>query len=356
MKQRIIGLDVARALAVIGMVIVNFKVVLGSHDPEGYLSAFTGLFEGKAAATFVVLAGIGLALMTRPRENDDAVRLARARRQIVVRAVLLFLLGTSYVVIWPADILHFYGVYMLLTLLFLRAHGRWIGLAILLLVLSYPLLLTACPYETGWDFETLSYLDFWTPAGFFRNLFINGFHPVFPWAAFMLFGYWLGRQPLGKARYVRRILMLSGSVFLLVQGVSYGLRQGLSEEPPLHLFLSTHPMPPFPLYMLNGMAVATLMIAGCILLAARFEGQGWIRVFQQTGQLALTCYVAHVLLGMGAMEVFSSIPLGAYSLGFSVAYALVFSALCMLFAVVWLRFYKQGPLEWGLRKLTRIIC
>jgi len=30
-KQRIIGIDVARALAVIGMIIVNFKVVFGEE-------------------------------------------------------------------------------------------------------------------------------------------------------------------------------------------------------------------------------------------------------------------------------------------------------------------------------------
>jgi uncharacterized protein len=63
MKQRIIGLDVARALAVIGMIIVNFKVVLG-QDGQTWVKYFASIFDGKAAATFVVLAGVGLALMT----------------------------------------------------------------------------------------------------------------------------------------------------------------------------------------------------------------------------------------------------------------------------------------------------
>ena len=34
MKKRIIGIDVARALAVIGMIIVNFKIVLGENGNE----------------------------------------------------------------------------------------------------------------------------------------------------------------------------------------------------------------------------------------------------------------------------------------------------------------------------------
>lgn len=61
MKKRIIGIDLARALAVIGMILVNFKIVFG----ENGIKSFVDILEGKAAATFVVLAGFGLALMTK---------------------------------------------------------------------------------------------------------------------------------------------------------------------------------------------------------------------------------------------------------------------------------------------------
>ncbi len=64
-SKRIVGLDIARALAVLGMVIVNYKVVMVSNATQGWLATTTGLLEGRAAATFVVLAGIGLSLMTR---------------------------------------------------------------------------------------------------------------------------------------------------------------------------------------------------------------------------------------------------------------------------------------------------
>ena len=55
MKNRIIGIDVARALAVIGMIIVNFKVVLGENGLS-WVKLSASAFDGKAAATFVVLA------------------------------------------------------------------------------------------------------------------------------------------------------------------------------------------------------------------------------------------------------------------------------------------------------------
>ena len=107
MKDRIIGIDVARALAVIGMIIVNFKVVFGDNGLV-WVKSFASVFDGKAAATFVVLAGVGLALMTNSAlRNNDRQKLKTARKRIAKRALFLFSVGLSYIVIWPADILHF---------------------------------------------------------------------------------------------------------------------------------------------------------------------------------------------------------------------------------------------------------
>ncbi len=57
---RIDGLDLARYLALVGMVIVNFSIVMGADNDTGWAHAFAQSLSGRAAATFVVLAGIGL--------------------------------------------------------------------------------------------------------------------------------------------------------------------------------------------------------------------------------------------------------------------------------------------------------
>ena len=61
-RGRLDGLDLARYVAFVGMVIVNFKIAMGAESDGGYLSLITSALEGRAAATFVVLAGIGLGL------------------------------------------------------------------------------------------------------------------------------------------------------------------------------------------------------------------------------------------------------------------------------------------------------
>ena len=357
MKKRIKGIDVARAIAVVGMIIVNFKVVFGENG-DGWLKVFAHLFDGKAAATFVVLAGVGLALMTNSAvKNQNHEKLRIARKRITKRAIFLFVVGLSYIWIWPADILHFYGIYMLVTLLFISRSSKQILISTLSLILLYPILILILDYETGWNFTTLEYKDFWTFNGFFRNLIYNGFHPVIPWTAFMLFGLWYGRQDLRNDNFLKKSLRISSIIFISTQILSTGLIKyfsngDLTTTNQLIPILGTDPMPPLPIYMINGVSISIVIISTCILLGKKYENNKIIEAFNKTGQLALTFYVAHVIFGMGIMEEIGSSKFGEYTIQFSVTYALAFSGLCILFAQIWLKYKKAGPLEWVMRKLT----
>ena len=63
--RRLHGLDLARYLALAGMVLVNFRLAMAvPAEGEGWLAGFFHLLEGKASATFVTLAGLGLVLAT----------------------------------------------------------------------------------------------------------------------------------------------------------------------------------------------------------------------------------------------------------------------------------------------------
>jgi uncharacterized membrane protein YeiB len=354
---RIAGIDLARALAIIGMIIVNFKVVFGEVG-SNWVKTFASVFDGKAAATFVVLAGVGLALMTNSAiKNKDEAKLKIARNRIAKRALFLFIIGISYIAIWPADILHFYGIYMAITILLLTCKKNTILIAAIALVIMFPILMAFWNYDAGWNFDTLEYQDFWTIKGFIRNLFYNGFHPVIPWTAFMLFGYWFGKQDLHNEKFIKKTFWVSTIIFMSIQVLSYLSISLLSEgnqesAKELAQILGTSPMPPLPIYMFNGIAIAFAIISACIIIAKRFENNFIIDALNKTGQLALTFYVAHVIIGMGIVETINPSEIGKYSVEFSVIYALGFSLLCIVFAVIWRKHKKSGPLEWIMRKMT----
>ncbi|WP_452598440.1 DUF418 domain-containing protein [Pontimicrobium sp. MEBiC01747] len=357
MNQRLIGIDVARALAIIGMIIVNFKMVFGSKGSVG-LQSIVSVLDGKAAATFVVLAGIGIAFITnKALETNNTSLLKKRNLKIIKRAILLFIVGLSYLFIWPADILHFYGIYMLFTLLFIKKEPLFILKAALVIILLYPVFLICFNYETNWNFKTFEYANFWSIAGFIRNLFYNGFHPVMPWVAFMLIGLWFGRQDLNNTVFIKKSIIISLGVFLTFKILSMVFIALLSNGAPsttleLSQVFGTSPMPPLPFYMITASSFALFIISLSLLISKKLQHNILIISLAKTGQLALSFYVAHVVIGMGLIDILHLKPLGEYSLVFSVVYGLIFSALCIIFAVLWLKHKTVGPLEWVMKKLT----
>ena len=352
-KERIEGIDLARSLAMIGMIIVNFKIVLGTKGNK-YLVAVIGSLEGQAAATFVVLAGIGVALMSQKADLD----LIEIRKKLLKKALFLFILGTLFLTIWPADILHFYGIYLTIIALSLKLKNRQILMFCSFIILFFLVLVPFCNYQAEWNFETLEYHGFWTVKGFFKNLFFNGFHPVFPWVAFMLFGFWFGRKNLKDKHVLQKTLKSSIVTIISIKLFRALLMRYLSNftqitYPELESLLNTNPLPPLPLYIVNGIAFSMIVISSSILLAQRFRNNEIIQYLSDCGQLALTCYIAHIVIGLGLIEIVIPQKMGLLSLEFSFLYALIFSLTCVLFSKMWLTYFKQGPLEKFMRKFTK---
>jgi hypothetical protein len=85
MKQRVTGFDLALALAIFGMVIVNFKIAMNAETGNTLLMNFAGAFDGRASALFVILAGVGVTLMTNKARLSIGCRIiTRTTRPLLV--------------------------------------------------------------------------------------------------------------------------------------------------------------------------------------------------------------------------------------------------------------------------------
>ena len=307
------------------MVIVNFEIVMqASGNGPQWLVLLTEFFHGKAAASFVVLAGVGLSLMNK---NSPATGI------ILKRSIFLFVIGLALIPLWPADILHYYGVFLALSLIFL-ARSTWVLIsAIISINVIYLMMLVILDYEAGWDFETLEYLEFWQPFGFLRNLFFNGFHPVLPWFSFILYGIWLGRQNISQPETAKRLFFIAITLIVTAMLMQYFLTALLSQwqvsNEEINALLSSAPMPPNPIYILTGLGSATLLILLCQFISTRMPNL--VKPLQATGRMALTHYVSHVILGVLPLYL-----LGSHSLLIAVFTAILF----MLFSIVF--FYPMA--------------
>lgn len=359
MNQRVTGYDVARALALFGMVIVNFKVAMIAETGHPLLLSFATLFEGRASALFVILAGVGVAFLTaRARHSVDNTLVLHTRISIVKRGLLLVVIGLLFTPIWEADILHFYGFYFLFAAVIFMFKEKYLLWISALIMLIFPVLMLVFNFEQNWDWATLTYYNFWSVDGMIRHIFFNGFHPVFPWAAFLTFGMWLGRQDL-SLKLIRKKLFVRALMILVITECSfYYLRSMLNDAGAIEMtaetitfLFSTSIIPPLPQYIISAGSSAVLVLIACLHLSERFSETKIIQYLYQTGQLSLTLYIAHIVIGMGFLEFIGRLE--NQSIDFSLFSALIFCAGSIAFSIVWLKFFNVGPLEWVFRKLAK---
>ncbi|WP_193332897.1 DUF418 domain-containing protein [Pseudoalteromonas ulvae] len=356
-SSRILGFDIARAFAVFGMVIVNFKIAMEAQTGAAFWLGFASLFEGRASALFVILAGLGISLMTKKvRLEPHKPQIREAQVQLLKRALALFVIGLAYTPIWPADILHFYGVYFAIAAMLCFCSDRTVLLSCVGFVLGFVALLLVFDYDQGWDWASLTYTDLWTWQGLLRHMIFNGFHPVFPWAAFLLFGMWLGRKPLTDPVVQQRYAIISLAILIFTELSLLGLRV-LGEQhfsmpvETINTLLTSNIIPPLPQYMLSAGSSAVFILMLCLGLGQRYSHLWLIRSLYRTGQLSLTLYIAHVFIGMGLLEAFNL--LSGQSIEIALQSALIYCLSALVFSVIWLRFFTLGPCEWMFKKITR---
>lgn len=155
-RERILALDVARGVAVLGILIMNIWAFAGPQAFFDYPLAIAEragapvatwivihtLFEGSQRALLSLLFGIGAALSLARLERSAPPGGARGiyyRRTFVLIA---FGLVNAYVFMWPADILFVYGLAGLCLYPLRRLRTRTL-LAIALAALAVPILLRA---------------------------------------------------------------------------------------------------------------------------------------------------------------------------------------------------------------------
>ncbi|MDQ0177822.1 putative membrane protein YeiB [Bacillus chungangensis] len=256
---------------------------------------------------------------------------------------------------WTGDILHYYGVYMLIASFLIVASTKLIVMLSSLFLLLSQILQVTIDYMKGWHPEQpfMEYLDFWTIEGFIRNLLFNGYHPVFPWICFFSLGMILGRLDLSKKVVRKKMLVISVFLLILTELLSKVLlRLSLSilDVNSAEFLFQTGPIPPNILYILSNSSSAIIVIVSSIYIAEKFAGHWFTKSLIKTGQLTLTHYVSHVFIGIGILVLLNRLE--NQTLAFSLIFTILFFVVSILLSVLWSSKFKRGPIEWVMRKIT----
>lgn len=313
---RVVGVDVARGLAVLGMIVAHVGEDDAARLPNG--SSWLEAFDGRSAAGFALLAGVSAALL-----SGDPDRLRYARVRILARAALLLplglvleALGTPVVIILPA-----YAVMFAMLTVALAWRPRT------LLVVAGVVAVVAPP-------AVLWLRDVGADAGPVAILW-QEYYPPLVWIAYLLVGLAVGRvlrQPTTPGRLVGWGVP-AAAVGLATNAVA--MRAVDEDRTALRALLTSAPHTSSGVELLANTGVVLAALGTCLVV-----GRRWPRAvgpLAATGALALTAYtgqvVAIAVLGRGVVFDPSIIVTGA------------FVVVTVVVCTVWRATLGRGPLE-----------
>ncbi|WMD06769.1 DUF418 domain-containing protein [Streptomyces sp. FXY-T5] len=381
---RLVGLDLARALAVFGMYIVHIAPM---DSPQGSVGSWVYfLAEGRSSALFATLAGFSLMLIAGRREPKTGLAGRQAKARIAIRAVILLALGTVLAMEYgDIIILAYYGVYFLLALLLVRLSARTLaliaaGIALVMPQLAFVLKMwmsdsvqqSINAYDPLERLSTVGVLD----------LLLTGLYPTITWMAFVTTGMALARLDLSAPVVRRRLAVLGGGLVTVAYGLatlltgasavwnvgggggpssgsgpgSMGSGSAVSGSmgsapggPQLSasdlLGAVSHTGTTFDTIGCAGIAILVIVAA-----TAAMDRLPLLRRLAKpviaVGTMSLTAYVGHFLAqsawpASGAGTTTSWVPVLTYILT------------AIVFATIWSRFFRRGPLEYLLNAATK---
>ncbi|MGW2379921.1 DUF418 domain-containing protein [Streptomyces sp. NPDC001658] len=385
---RLVGVDLARALAVFGMYVVHIGPPLSATS--GVASWIRYMSDGHSSVLFATLAGFSLMLLAGRREPRTGLAGRQAKARIAIRAVVLLALGTVMAVEYGGVIiLGFYGVYFLLALPLVRLRAKTLAIIAAAFALVTPQLafaltslLTPSVQQSINAYDPLRHLS---EVGVL-DLLLTGFYPALTWMSFVIAGMALGRLDLSCGTVQKRLAAFGAALTAAAYGMSlllagpgalrstaeggsssggsgsasFGsmpssggsgsmpLDGGSFPDMPASSLLAAGPHSGTTFDIIGSLGVAILVIVGATVLMDRLPRlRRLAKPVIAVGTMSLTAYVGHFV----AQSVFSTpagtgtqqswTPLIMYVLG------------AILFATIWSRFFRRGPLEYLLNLATK---
>lgn len=383
--ERVLSIDLYRGFALVFMVLIHFGIFYGNEESaKDYLMLF--LDHGMAdwgAAAFLMMMGMSQVLSAKRFDKPDNLLLFK---RALVRGGYIFLVGMLMLIltwgveyIWWWDILTLMG-FATVVLFFCRFLPSWSLVALVAAIMVFtPLLREIFQVAADWEFVEHPLVSLHLPGLYLeptegyhpavlKGFLLSGYFPVFPWIAFIITGFIMGRRLTdGKMRRDLPILVLIGAA-LVCLGFALGYA-GRTQPPLAASFAWVSPLCFYPdsFSLINIQAgVSIIFFSGVYYLIdvrkkdkARLGFLG--RVFIQTSNFSLTFYFLHYILLGWSLAILYLIT-GKYMLSdlMGTAPALLCGLAAVALLEVLLYFWgKAGAkysLEWFLTRLTRLVA
>ncbi|NRQ51290.1 DUF418 domain-containing protein [Aeromicrobium stalagmiti] len=359
--SRVDAVDVARGVALIGMMLAHLGPVwLDGDPPIGQM-----VVGGRAAPLFAMLAGVALTLVH--RRDPGGVGSVRAT---LARALLLIALGLSLGSIDGMPvliILAFYGLLIVAALPFRQLPTAvLVPMTIFWTLVSGVVVVGLQVVQPPVDAGQAEVSEVAHPVALLGELLVFGAYPAVAWFSYVLVGLVVGRLDLRNLAVAWRLAAVGAGLLGTTTAAGWALIRTEVVDDPYGLgwrmlfggryrraewndLLQVGEHTSTPLNLVSAIGSALLVIGLCA-LAVRLP---WSRLLltplRSAGAMTLTLYTVHVLWFWRIVE--GSDEAGGPRLGSYGDWLLQVVVLCAL-AAAWQRWVGRGPLESVVRLLT----
>ncbi|MCG7409767.1 DUF418 domain-containing protein [Paenibacillus sp. ACRRX] len=353
-SQRIDALDIIRGFAIFGIFFVNVPDMIGNG--VNFATSYTGadamvrllydmFIQTKFYTIFSFLFGLGFYLFM----QSAARRALPVYRLFTRRLLLLLLIGIAhYVLLWQGDILHAYGLFGFLLLLFYKRSAKTILTWSITLLSLYALLIVLLGLAASYTDASGDTIGLFPHVPDMRmrinHLFSNGFENL-SLLVFEVLGLFLLGLYAGKKRWFERLHLYQGAIKRL-QWISAGFTLLLFI--PMVVYYASHPiyntLQNYGYTHLTGKTLAVFYVCTLLRLIHRF-GSYRFQSLAAVGRMALTNYLTQTLLTMGLLRLLWN-DAGTAPLWMGTIYVVIILIIQTFCSKLWLRFYQMGPVEW----------
>ncbi len=401
-SNRLDAVDAMRGFALLGIVAVHFmEQYFGRNPPSGYSphssfpvldqvfdAIFFILVRGKFFALFSFLFGLSFVLQMQHAEARDAD--SDFRWRFAWRLVVLLAIGFVHNLFYCGDILTIFALLGFPLLLFYHVRTRWLLVAILLLMLSFPRMvmkyalhkptpLEQKAIEQTDSLRAVKAFDIMKKGSFSEIAYLNAtdglrfrldsqfafFGRGYQTFAYFLMGLWAGRRRIFddiEANWTtfKKMLKWGGIATIALPLLSFGVEFVLSKLSHTEgggqnqQFDQTSWQVIFgmTLYDVWNLSMMFFYVGIFVWLYRKVKGERLLSKFAPVGRMALTSYVSQTLIGTFIFFGFGLGKLGDFGSSVALLMGLIVFICQMFISKWWLSRFYYGPLEWLWRSLT----
>jgi uncharacterized protein len=348
-STRIAGLDLANALALPGLFLTSFVLVLNNVFTK--TSALEhDMIRDIWGCLFVFVSGMLVTITM-----HGARRKSRSKKRYFLRKGIVFLiLGLGFSLIWPVNILILLGIMFIAAPFLAQLNSNILKSMMVLIFLGAVFVNQFGDVNLRPSRLSLDLVNPMTILNYLTNVVVSGYYALIPWGGFFMAGMIFARNDIMQRRIVKlnNIAGLAGlALGIIIHFIWIFLNpQANMSAAGTYLPFKLLWIIQTPAFIVIGTALSVLLVNFLIGIGATYKNSRILKFTATIGSMKQSLYLAHLCIGSFLIFGFNSNSYDSYEVASIIT--LFVTILLFVLAFLWKKQHNFGPVEWVIHRLS----